>query len=406
MRALLVLSVASVASLLAGCAREEAPRQAWSCSDQTVAGGTTLVCQAQALTLDGPTGGSTSDGAGAGSTSDGANLGSPVTAPTGGSGTTADGSGSTSDGTGSGTGSGTLDGPTPATSAPIPAGSFPVGSYICRAGTDFCPPSLAAPGQVLGAKIATGSTLDGPGGASGSGEGAGSDGSGEGSGSGGGSGEGSGSGEASGSGAGATQDGPGGPAGSGGGESYACIGDGASATCTSMTPTCGAGLEPGATGGCVPEGSAGGSGGSGAGGSGAGAGSEGASAGGSTHDGSADGDGKVDANGMLVDFVGATTNEDGSSTWTYRVEEQPGSKDLSNWVLGTSCAVRSATPKGQRVSPDPNHGITGVKWETGDGFSSGEFSVTVAAGASLGTVSYGTKAPGVALGSLPGPVCE
>jgi transcription elongation factor len=112
------------------------------------------------------------------------------------------------------------------------------------------------------------------------------------------------------------------------------------------------------------------------------------------------------SNGKSVGFQGCAANADGSTTCTYQVTEIDGGQDLSNWVLGTNCQVVGGSPRYETVNPDPNAGITGAKWETGDGFSSGSFSVTVRGNVRLGVVSFATKAPGVALGQISGPVCQ
>lgn len=113
------------------------------------------------------------------------------------------------------------------------------------------------------------------------------------------------------------------------------------------------------------------------------------------------------SNGFEVIFLGSMTNPDGTSTWRYRVNETPCAQDLSNWVLEVfDCAIVSASPKpNEVVHPDPNAKLIGVKWETGDGFSSGEFAVTVSGPARADTIRFAVKGPDVVLGETTGPRC-
>jgi hypothetical protein len=104
-----------------------------------------------------------------------------------------------------------------------------------------------------------------------------------------------------------------------------------------------------------------------------------------------------------ITFLGFTENADGTSTWRYLVEELSCAQDLSNWVLELpACAtVVGASPSPwEVVQPDPNHHLNGIKWETGAGFESGEFSVTLAGELTSGTVRVGAKGPDVAIGSM------
>lgn len=145
-----------------------------------------------------------------------------------------------------------------------------------------------------------------------------------------------------------------------------------------------------------------------------GRGSGGAPGGGGTSDGSPSSGGSsgsgttTTSNGKSVTFDGSEDNGDGTSTWCWTVSEDSG-QDLSNWVIGTgACEVVSRSPsKGsETVHPDPNSGLVGVKWNTGDGFTSGQFCVTVRGTPASGSVRFSTKAPGVAYGMTEGPVCE
>jgi hypothetical protein len=113
-------------------------------------------------------------------------------------------------------------------------------------------------------------------------------------------------------------------------------------------------------------------------------------------------------NGILISFIEKTVNPDNSTSWSYEVEELPGAQDLSNWVLATNgCTVNTATPEpNEVVDPDPNSGVRGVKWQTGAGFSTGVFTVTIAQSATMGLVRVAAKAPNVAYGEVIGPICD
>jgi hypothetical protein len=110
-----------------------------------------------------------------------------------------------------------------------------------------------------------------------------------------------------------------------------------------------------------------------------------------------------------ITFLGFTDNRDGTSTWRYLVEELSCAQDLSNWVLELpACAsVVDASPSPwEVVQPDPNVQLNGIKWQTGAGFESGEFSVTLSGDLTSGTVQVGAKGPDVALGQITGPACD
>ncbi|MEW6492912.1 MAG: S-layer homology domain-containing protein [Cyanobacteriota bacterium] len=112
------------------------------------------------------------------------------------------------------------------------------------------------------------------------------------------------------------------------------------------------------------------------------------------------------SNGYRITYLGMTPGN-GTSTWRYRMEELPEAQDLSNWVLGLpSCAtVVNATPKGEVVNPDPNAKISGIKWQPGGGFTTGEFEVTLNGQLTEGTVDVAAKGPDVERGQLRGPSC-
>ena len=112
-------------------------------------------------------------------------------------------------------------------------------------------------------------------------------------------------------------------------------------------------------------------------------------------------------NGFRISFLGVTY-EDNSSIWRYYIEESANSQDLSNWILGLPRCARVAqmTPNGETVNPDPNARISGVKWETNDGFQGGEFAVTLGQRFDVGVTSVAAQGPDVAQGVLPGPSCR
>lgn len=113
------------------------------------------------------------------------------------------------------------------------------------------------------------------------------------------------------------------------------------------------------------------------------------------------------SNGYRISFRGVSTSGN-TSTWRYTVAELPAAQDLSNWVLELpSCArVVSASPQGERVDPDPNADISGIKWETGAGFTEGEFSVTLSGRLRADVVTVAAKGPDVAYGVITGPSCN
>jgi hypothetical protein len=115
------------------------------------------------------------------------------------------------------------------------------------------------------------------------------------------------------------------------------------------------------------------------------------------------------SNCYKITFLGYTDNGNGTSTWKYQVEELSCAQDLSNWVLELpACAsVVDASPSPwEVVQPDPNIQLNGIKWQTGAGIESGEFSVTLSGDLTSGTVQVGAKGPDVALGQITGPACD
>jgi hypothetical protein len=113
-------------------------------------------------------------------------------------------------------------------------------------------------------------------------------------------------------------------------------------------------------------------------------------------------------NDFQISFDGVEYHGDGTSTWSYTVEEMPAAKDLSNWVLETPfCApILDAGPEPwEIVDPDPNAQLSGVKWETGDSFEQGGFWVTLETGGQVGVTNVAAKGPKVSWGQIAGPSC-
>ena len=112
-----------------------------------------------------------------------------------------------------------------------------------------------------------------------------------------------------------------------------------------------------------------------------------------------------------VNYLGMTDNGDGTTTWSYQVDELgrgKGFKDLSHWVLGLGdCAeVISASPEPYEVGVDPTTGVYGIKWDTGDSFKSGVFSFTLQGSWYETWVEVATKAGrGSETGWIIGPSC-
>lgn len=113
-----------------------------------------------------------------------------------------------------------------------------------------------------------------------------------------------------------------------------------------------------------------------------------------------------------VTYLGMTDNGDGTSTWSYQVDELrsgKGFKDLSHWVLGLEqCAVvTNASPAPYEVVKDPRTGVYGVKWDVSNSFKSGIFSFTLQGVPSETSVQVATKAgPGSDISWITGPSCD
>ncbi len=90
----------------------------------------------------------------------------------------------------------------------------------------------------------------------------------------------------------------------------------------------------------------------------------------------ADSDG-VDAYDIaLVEFG---YNSDGTSSWTYRVSELAGGKDLSHWdlALDPSHVVVDGTTSGYDLGIDGSTGYFGIKWDVEEDFTGGSFTIVL-----------------------------
>ena len=113
------------------------------------------------------------------------------------------------------------------------------------------------------------------------------------------------------------------------------------------------------------------------------------------------------SNGYRITLVGLLFVSTGVFRWRYIVDELPEAQDLSNWVLELKgCAIVTAAPEPwETVKPDPNAKLYGVKWQTGAGFSSGEFTVTTRGVIGIGVTRVAAKGPDVVHGEIVGAIC-
>jgi hypothetical protein len=99
-------------------------------------------------------------------------------------------------------------------------------------------------------------------------------------------------------------------------------------------------------------------------------------------------------------------------TWTYEVKELVIKNGLSHWVLGiVTCLdnVISSSPQANDIGKDGNRDFYGIKWETGESFTSGLFSFTLDDDypASLMPLEALAKAgKEYAVGNITGPDCS
>lgn len=110
-----------------------------------------------------------------------------------------------------------------------------------------------------------------------------------------------------------------------------------------------------------------------------------------------------------VEFLGVTENSEVTSTWRYRVFEESCEPKIGSWMLELpACAtVVDASPGlWEIVSQDLNFQMSGIKWQTGGDFQSGEFSVMLTGDLEKGVARAGVAGQNVAVGSMEGPVCK
>jgi hypothetical protein len=110
-----------------------------------------------------------------------------------------------------------------------------------------------------------------------------------------------------------------------------------------------------------------------------------------------------------ITFLGVVYNPNNTSTWSYLVTELPCAQDLSNWLLSlpTCTQPTAATPEPwEYVNPDPNFQLPGIKWQVGNGFTQGVFSVTLVGHWAIGITQVGVKGPDVGIGVIAGPSCQ
>ena len=413
-----LLVFAALGLAIVGCSKEP-KKTAWNCQQLGVPGGETLSCTKQAVTTDGTSPSITSDG-----------YVPPM--PTGLDEETCEGSLDnpdicTPDGLATGGGAGgsaTNTGSTDSTSSTGTSGGGAGSVYYCSAGSTDCPPVSAVIGINSDSTSSEGSTGGGAGSGSGSGSGSGdskgpvgsdgTDSKGGESGGGGGDGDGDkdgdkddakpGEGGGAGSGTGGSSVGTDGTSSTGGkssgagSETYRCEKKkNGRIDCTKTEPKCEEGLTP--SGGYCSTGGT----------------SDSTTSSGTSTSGT---DGSTTtpdstpktttSNGKSFDLKEVTTHPDGTKTWTYEVCEISG-HDLSNWVLGTgSCQVVSATPSQgfEKVSSDPNSGLSGVKWNTGTIKGCVTYSVTTVGGTQTLIPVSAKASTGVSYGYVTGPKCD
>jgi fibro-slime domain-containing protein len=80
-----------------------------------------------------------------------------------------------------------------------------------------------------------------------------------------------------------------------------------------------------------------------------------------------------------INFVSATFNEDGTSTWIYNVEELDTGKDLSHWmlILDPAHVIAPGTTPGYDLGVDGSTGYYGIKWDVNESFSEQEFVINL-----------------------------
>jgi len=114
-----------------------------------------------------------------------------------------------------------------------------------------------------------------------------------------------------------------------------------------------------------------------------------------------------------VTFLDVTFNDDGTSSWTYKVEELDGGADMSHWALAINeChTVMPGTTEGYDLGIDGSSGFYGIKWDVEDGFEVGEFTIVLdkhyagtEGGTGIGVLTKGGHHPDV--DEIFGPTCD
>ncbi|MBI3976488.1 MAG: hypothetical protein HY334_08870, partial [Armatimonadetes bacterium] len=122
---------------------------------------------------------------------------------------------------------------------------------------------------------------------------------------------------------------------------------------------------------------------------------------------------EVQFNDIIVDDKGTTSTSDDEFDWSYTVTSLDGPRcDLSYWVLSLcpdarSAFVAAAPQPAFVVDPDPNLGLSGVKWDDIEsGFLSGGFTFTLNQPFPTEQVTAGFKTgAGTTFQSVEGPSC-
>ncbi len=121
------------------------------------------------------------------------------------------------------------------------------------------------------------------------------------------------------------------------------------------------------------------------------------------------GDTSFQAGCYRIEFTGVTESSEVASTWNFRVEGRSCAQRMRSWMLElpacASVVEASPTPWGV-ISQDPHYQMSGIQWQTGQDFESGEFSVVLTGDLEKGIARAGVEGQELSLGSLEGPVCK
>ncbi|MEX1018999.1 MAG: choice-of-anchor A family protein, partial [Litorilinea sp.] len=118
----------------------------------------------------------------------------------------------------------------------------------------------------------------------------------------------------------------------------------------------------------------------------------------------------IGGNTFTVEFEGVSNN---GLTWTYHVDDDGGSPDLSHWVLGLGLCIEqndiaNTSPTYESLGNDGSTGFYGLKWDTDGGLpgAGSTFSITFNQVYSIGTIEALVKAgPSDNQGFIAGPDC-